>query len=246
MAKKKYRTVVISDIHLGSKYSKAKEVYKFIKSIECETLILNGDIIDGWSLQRGGKLNYDHINCIRLILKKSKKTKIFWVKGNHDEFLLDFAPFKIGNIELVSEKTLYSMNGKKYLVTHGDVFDVFVSKMRWLAVLGSIGYDFALWINKWYNKWREFRGLEYFSLSKKIKGSVKLATSFIGDFEKHLCQHAKSMEFDGVICGHIHQAEIKEISGIHYMNSGDWVESLTALAETKIGKWEILNYKNTK
>jgi UDP-2,3-diacylglucosamine pyrophosphatase LpxH len=246
MIKKKYRTVVISDIHLGSRYSKAKELCKFIKSIECDTLILNGDIIDGWSLQRGGKLSYDHINCIRLLLKKSKKTNIFWVKGNHDEFLLDFAPFKIGKIELVKEMTYYGSNGKKYLVTHGDVFDVFVSKMKWLALLGSIGYDLALWINKWYNKWREFRGLEYFSLSKRIKDSVKLATSFIGDFEKHLCQYAKSKDYDGVICGHIHQAEIKKIEKIDYMNSGDWVESLTALVETKWGKWEIISYKNSK
>lgn len=244
--KNKFRTVILSDIHLGSQYSKAKEVVEFIKSVDCDTLILNGDIIDGWAIKRGGKLSYDHIDCIRLILKKSKTTKIYWIKGNHDEFLLDFIPFKIGKIELLKEMTFYGLNRKKYLVTHGDMFDIFITKMKWLAILGSIGYDLALWLNKWYNKWRDFRGLEYFSLSKKIKDSVKLATSFIGNFELFLVDYAKSLDCDGVICGHIHQADIKKIDNIDYLNSGDWVESLTALVETKSGEWKIIQYKKSK
>jgi UDP-2,3-diacylglucosamine pyrophosphatase LpxH len=244
--KKKYKTIVLSDIHLGSQYSKAKEVVKFLKSTECDVLILNGDIIDGWAIKRGGKLTVDHIDCIRLFLKKSKKVKTYWIKGNHDEFLLDFIPFKIGNIELLQELTIYGKNGEKYLVTHGDMFDVFVNKMKWLAKIGSIGYDMALWLNKWYNKYRNWRGLEYFSLSKKIKDSVKIATNFIGDFEHYLTNHAKEMGFDGVICGHIHKAETKKINDISYMNSGDWVESLTALVETHDGKWKVIQYKEPK
>ena len=132
------------------------------------------------------------------------------------------------------------LNGKKYLVLHGDIFDVFVNKMKWLAKLGSIGYDLCLWLNKWYNKWRAMRGKEYISLSQKIKSSVKSATSFIGDFEKHMVTHAKGLGYDGVICGHIHTAEMRMIDGLEYMNSGDWVESNTALVEDLDGIWKIL------
>jgi UDP-2,3-diacylglucosamine pyrophosphatase LpxH len=125
---------------------------------------------------------------------------------------------------------------------HGDIFDIFVDKMGWLAKIGSVGYDMTLWLNKWYNKYRTYRGLPYFSLSQKIKASVKTATNFIGDFENHMITHARSLEYDGVICGHIHKAEIRDIDGIIYMNSGDWVESNTALVETQKGKWKIINY----
>jgi UDP-2,3-diacylglucosamine pyrophosphatase LpxH len=137
---------------------------------------------------------------------------------------------------------LYALNGKKYLVLHGDIFDVFVNEMKWLAKIGSIGYDLTLWLNKWYNKYRAFRGKEYFSLSKRIKDSVKSATNFIGDFENHMVSHSKSLNFDGVICGHIHKAEIRVIDGIEYMNSGDWVESNTALVEDHSGNWYLIHY----
>ena len=128
------------------------------------------------------------------------------------------------------------------MVLHGDIFDVFVNEMKWLAKIGSIGYDFTLWLNKWYNRYRAFRGKEYFSLSKRIKDSVKSATNFIGDFENHMVSHSKSLNFDGVICGHIHKAEIREIDGIEYMNSGDWVESNTALVEDHSGNWSLIHY----
>jgi UDP-2,3-diacylglucosamine pyrophosphatase LpxH len=240
--KKEYKTVILSDIHLGSKYSKAVEVTNFIKSIKFQTLILNGDIIDGWAIQRGGKLTNSHVECIRLILKKSQKSDVYWIKGNHDEFLLNFTPFKIGNIQIKEEMNYVGINGKKYLITHGDLFDVFVNDMKWLAKIGSIGYDIALWLNKWYNRWRTFRGKEYFSLSKKLKNSVKSATTFMGDFKGHLTNHASKLDCDGVICGHIHQPEINKINGIEYLNSGDWVESLSALVETFDGEWLIIEY----
>lgn len=237
-----YRTVIISDLHLGSTYSRAEDISKFLSETTCETLILNGDIIDGWALKRGNAWTEEHMRCVRKIMKKSYKTKVFWVRGNHDDFLHDFIPLSLGNINIVENMELYALNGKKYLVLHGDIFDVFVNEMKWLAKIGSIGYDFTLWLNKWYNRYRAFRGKEYFSLSKRIKNSVKSATNFIGDFENHMVSHSKSLKFDGVICGHIHKAEIREIDGIEYMNSGDWVESNTALVEDHLGNWSLINY----
>jgi UDP-2,3-diacylglucosamine pyrophosphatase LpxH len=237
-----YKTVIISDLHLGSTYSRSEDIANFLDKIKCETLILNGDIIDGWALKRGNAWTQEHMKCVRKLMKKSYKTKIYWVRGNHDDFLHDFIPLNLGNISLVENMDLYGLNGKKYLVLHGDIFDVFVNKMKWLAKIGSVGYDFTLLLNKWYNKYRAFRGKEYFSLSKKIKDSVKSATNFIGDFEDHMVSHSRSLNYDGVICGHIHKAEIREINGIEYMNSGDWVESKTALVESYTGEWSLLYY----
>jgi len=194
-----YRTVIISDLHLGSTYSRAEDISRFLDEIKCETLILNGDIIDGWALKRGNSWSEEHMRCVRKIMKKAYKTKVIWVRGNHDDFLHDFIPMSLGNINIVENFELYALNGKKYLVLHGDIFDVFVNEMKWLAKIGSIGYDLTLWLNKWYNKYRAFRGKEYFSLSKRIKDSVKSATNFIGDFENHMVSHSKSLNFDGVI-----------------------------------------------
>ena len=238
----KYRTIVISDLHLGSTYSRAKDVTDFLSKNKCDTLILNGDIIDGWALKRGGTWNDSHMKCIRKLIKKSKTTKVYWLRGNHDDFLHDFIPFDFGKILLREDLEYIGLNGNKYLILHGDIFDIFVNKMKWLAKIGSIGYDFTLWLNKWYNKYREFRGLEYFSLSQKIKASVKEATNFIGDFENNMVLHAKSLNCDGVICGHIHKAELKTIDGLEYMNSGDWVESNSALVEDLDGNWSIIYY----
>jgi UDP-2,3-diacylglucosamine pyrophosphatase LpxH len=238
----KYRTIIISDIHLGSKYSRAKEVTDFLTKNSAETIILNGDIIDGWALKRGGVWTDEHMKCIRKLMKLSKTSTIYWIRGNHDDFLYDFIPFDFGKIMLRESIFHTGLDENKYLVLHGDIFDIFVDKMGWLAKIGSVGYDMTLWLNKWYNKYRTYRGLPYFSLSQKIKASVKTATNFIGDFENHMVTHARSLECDGVICGHIHKAEIRDIDGIIYMNSGDWVESNTALVETQKGKWKIVNY----
>ena len=237
-----YRTVIISDLHLGSTYSRAAEINNFLDGIKCETLILNGDIIDGWALKRGNSWTQEHMKCVRKIMKISYKSKVYWVRGNHDDFLHDFIPMSLGNIQIVENYELYALNGKRYLVLHGDIFDVFINEMKWLAKIGSIGYDLTLWLNKWYNKYRVLRGKEYFSLSKRIKDSVKSATKFIGDFENHMVSHSKSLKFDGIICGHIHKAEIRSIDGIEYMNSGDWVESNTALVESHTGEWSLIHY----
>jgi UDP-2,3-diacylglucosamine pyrophosphatase LpxH len=238
----RYKTVIMSDLHLGSTYSRAEDISNFIDGIECDVLILNGDIIDGWALKRGNSWTKEHMKCVRKIMKKAYKTKVYWLRGNHDDFLHEFIPIFLGNIEILENLDLYGINDKKYLVLHGDIFDIFVNEMKWLAKIGSIGYDFTLWLNKWYNKYRLFMGKDYFSLSKKIKNSVKSATNFIGDFEKHMVNHANKLGYDGVICGHIHKAEIKKIDNIDYMNSGDWVESKTALVEDDYGNWSLINF----
>jgi UDP-2,3-diacylglucosamine pyrophosphatase LpxH len=238
----KYKTIILSDIHLGSKYSRAKDVTDFLTKNTAETIILNGDIIDGWALKRGGVWTDEHMKCVRKLMKLSKSSTVYWIRGNHDDFLYDFIPFDFGKIMLRESMEYRGLDKNKYLILHGDIFDVFVDKWGWLAKIGSVGYDMTLWINKWYNKYRTYRGLPYFSLSQKIKASVKTATNFIGDFENHMVTHARSLECDGVICGHIHKAEIRDIDGMIYMNSGDWVESNTALVETHKGKWKIINY----
>ena len=238
----KYKTIILSDIHLGSKYSRAKDVIDFLTKNTAETIILNGDIIDGWALKRGGVWTDEHMKCVRKLMKLSKSSTVYWIRGNHDDFLYDFIPFDFGKIMLRESMEYRGLDKNKYLILHGDIFDVFVGKWGWLAKIGSVGYDMTLWINKWYNKYRTYRGLPYFSLSQKIKASVKTATNFIGDFENHMVTHAKSLECDGVICGHIHKAEIRNVDGIIYMNSGDWVESNTALVETLKGKWKIISF----
>jgi UDP-2,3-diacylglucosamine pyrophosphatase LpxH len=238
----RYRTIIVSDIHLGSQYSRAKEVTEFLSKNSADTIILNGDIIDGWALKRGGVWTDEHMKCVRKLMKLSKTSTVYWIRGNHDDFLHDFIPFDFGKIMLRESIEYRSLDGNKYLVLHGDIFDIFVDKLGWLAKIGSVGYDMTLWLNKWYNKYRTYRGLPYFSLSQKIKASVKTATNFIGDFENHMVTHANSLNCDGVICGHIHKAEIREIDNLIYMNSGDWVESNTALVETQKGKWKIINF----
>jgi UDP-2,3-diacylglucosamine pyrophosphatase LpxH len=238
----KYKTIVLSDIHLGSAYSRALDVVEFLKENECEKLILNGDIIDGWALKMGSTWTDEHMKCVRKILKTAKSSEVHWIRGNHDDFLHDFIPLKLASVSIEEDITHVGINGKKYLVLHGDIFDVFVNDMKWLAKLGSIGYDICLWLNKWYNRYREWRGFEYFSLSKVIKDSVKQATKYVGEFEHHMIEHAKKLGYDGVICGHIHKAEIREVDGIEYLNSGDWVESKTALVEDYDGKWSIINF----
>ena len=237
-----YNTVIISDLHLGSKYSMKEDINNFLDNIKCKTLILNGDIIDGWALKRGSSWDKEDMKCVRKIMKKSYKTDVYWIRGNHDDFLSDFIPINFGNINAFERMDYTSLNGKKYLIVHGDIFDIFTTNMKWIAKIGSLGYDFTLFINKWYNKFLILRGKEYFSLSQMIKNSVKSATNFIGDFENHMINYVKEMKYDGVICGHIHKAEIREMDGIEYMNSGDWVESKTALVEDMEGKWSILKF----
>jgi UDP-2,3-diacylglucosamine pyrophosphatase LpxH len=240
-----YRTVFLSDIHLGTLDSKATEVVDFLKQIRCEKLVLNGDIIDGWALKRGSKWLPRHSRVIRKILKMSEKgkTEIVYLRGNHDDILERFLPLAFGKIRFTKEYIHEAVNGLRYLVVHGDGFDSVSTNHKWLASLGAVGYDTLLHINRWYNRWRAWQGKEYFSLSKSVKAKVKSAVSFIDKYESLLQELAVHKSCNGIICGHIHTPEDKRVGEIHYLNSGDWVESLTAIVEHHDGRMELIHFE---
>jgi UDP-2,3-diacylglucosamine pyrophosphatase LpxH len=233
-------------VHLGTQGSKAKEIVAFFKQYYCETLILNGDIIDGWQLKKQGSWKKKHSAFFRQVLKAIDEynTKVIYLRGNHDDFLDQILPMKIGKNFSIQRDMILKSGSKKFFVTHGDVFDNITTNMKWLAYLGDIGYTFLLGLNKFYNQYRAFRGLPYFSLSALIKSKVKAAVSYVSDFEEKLTELAIAEKCDGVICGHIHQPAIRQIGELTYMNSGDWVESMTALVEDYFGNWEIIYFKN--
>jgi UDP-2,3-diacylglucosamine pyrophosphatase LpxH len=245
LRKSHYKTIVISDVHLGTKHSKAKEVVRFLKSVSCENLILNGDIIDGWRLRKGGKWKKKHTRFFRVLLKKVEKkhTRVIYLRGNHDDFLDTVVPFSAG-IFSIEREFIYESHNKRYYVVHGDIFDAITRQYGWIAKLGDIGYTFLLWINKMYNHRRLLKGLPYYSLSNEIKQKVKAAVSYISNFEEQLVSLAKSKGCDGIICGHIHHPDILNYNGIEYLNSGDWIESLSALAEDDEGNWKIIYYND--
>ena len=243
-----FRTIVLSDIHLGSAGSKAKEATEFLRNYSCQKLILNGDIVDGWQLKQYGTWKKKHTAFFKTVLKQivHYDTKVIYLRGNHDDFLDQIMPLRVGkNFSIRKDYTLTS-GSKKFYVTHGDVFDSITSHMKWLAYLGDVGYTFLLWVNKFYNHYRTWRGLPYYSLSQQVKSRIKQAVSYISDYEQKLTELARARQCDGVICGHIHQPAIRNIDGIIYMNSGDWVESLSALVEDHEGNWSLLYYTSDK
>lgn len=242
-----FKTIIISDVHLGTKDSKSKELSKFLKYNHCRYLILNGDIVDAWNLLRYSKWTKKDTRVVRRIIQMIERydTEVIYVRGNHDDFVDKIIPFSFGKIKFVDEHTLIH-DSKRYLVIHGDVFDMISSRFAWLARLGDVSYKILLWINRRRNKQRTLKGLPYISFSQKIKNSVKLAVSYISDFEQTMTAYARENGYQGVICGHIHRPEIKFIDDIHYLNSGDWVESLSALVEHEDGTWEILYYDELK
>lgn len=238
-----FRTIVLSDIHLGIRNSHVREAVRFLKEHSCDTLILNGDIIDGWQLRKSGKWKKRHTSFFRLLMKwlSATDTKVIYLRGNHDDFLDEVLPMQLGNFTL-DRTYIHESFGKRYFVVHGDIFDSVTTKLKWIARLGDSGYTFLLWMNRHYNRFRRSRGLPYYSLSQIVKHKVKKAVSFMSDYESELCAVASAERCDGVICGHIHQPANKYIDGIHYLNSGDWVETLSALVETTEGEWKILYY----
>lgn len=241
-----YKTVVISDVHIGATHSKVDEAATFLESVTCDLLILDGDIIDGWQLDRHSrkwKKSYTRFFNAIMQMMDDNGTEVVYVRGNHDDFLDNIAPLRLANISIVKEYILESC-GKRYFVTHGDMFDSVTANMRWLSVLGDKGYNVLLWFNAAYNRYRLKRGKPYYSLSQTIKHKVKQAVSFISGFEKMLAELARSKKCDGVICGHIHYPEDRMIDGIRYLNSGDWVESLSALTEDEYGNWRIMRYRS--
>ena len=243
-ATREFRTVFISDVHLGTADSKVHEVIDFLKHVKCDKLVLNGDIIDGWALRRGSKWRKRHSRFIRKILKKMEKddTDVIYCRGNHDDILDRFLPLAFGKLKFVKEHLHHGIDGKKYLVVHGDGFDSVSTNHKWLAVLGAVGYDTMLVINRLYNRYRAWRGKEYYSLSKKVKAKVKSAVSFVDNYEFQLQELARQRKCDGIICGHIHTPEDKQVGEIRYLNSGDWVESLTAIVEHYDGRMELIQY----
>jgi UDP-2,3-diacylglucosamine pyrophosphatase LpxH len=245
MSKLHVRTVILSDIHLGTPHSKAEEVTHFLKHVRCDRLILNGDIIDGWRLKRDGRWTKAHTRFVRRVLTMIQKrdTQVVYLRGNHDDFIGRLLPMQFEHLSLVEDHILETAQGR-YLVLHGDVFDGVVKHMVFLAHLGDMGYALLLRLNRIYNWFRRLRGKEYFSLSQAIKARVKQAVSFIGKFEDQVAALARERGCIGVICGHIHAPADKMIGGIHYLNSGDWVESLTAIVEHHDGRFELITYKD--
>ncbi len=230
---------------MGTRFSQAEKLIDFLKENESENLFLVGDIIDGWSIKRKFVWPQSHSDVIQKVLRKARKgTNVYFITGNHDEFLRPFVPLILGDKLNVSNEFNYtSINGKKYYITHGDFFDSITMTKKWLAILGDYGYDFLLYINHILNRIRKtFNINSQWSLSKYIKDNVKSSVNFINDFEKVLTEHAKHKGYDGIICGHIHKAEQRDINGVEYKNCGDWVESCTAIVETHEGEFEIINW----
>ena len=238
-----YKTIIVSDVHLGTKGSKSKEIARFLKQFHCDNLILNGDIIDGWQLKKSGSWKRKHTRFFNRVLKmmESQSTNVYYLRGNHDDFLDQILPLQIGRLQILADMT-YESNGKTYFITHGDVFDSITTNLRWIAYLGDVGYTFLLWLNRVVNYYRYKKGLPYFSLSQFVKGKVKQAVSYVDDYETELAKMAKAKGCDGIICGHIHKAENRMIDGVHYLNSGDWVETMSALAEDHEGNWELIYF----
>ena len=243
---KTYRSIFVSDVHLGTKDCKAGQLNNFLKHNSCDTLYLVGDIIDAWKIQQNRwRWKQSHTNVVRRVLGHAKRgTRVVFIAGNHDEFLRPMIPygFSFGLVEIHNQIEHIGADGKHYLVVHGDLFDGITRLAPWIAFLGDKAYDFVLELNNKFNWIRRRMGFGYWSLSRYLKYKVKKAVDFVFKFEENLANYCKKRGFDGVICGHIHHAEIKEINGVTYMNDGDWVESCTALVEHHDGRWEIITW----
>ncbi|MBI9059700.1 MAG: UDP-2,3-diacylglucosamine diphosphatase [Labilibaculum sp.] len=243
-SKREVDVVVLSDIHLGTMGCRAEELLKYLNSVQPKKVILNGDIVDIWQFSK----RYwpkSHMRIIKHFTSLlSKGVPIYYITGNHDELLRRFEGFQLGGLSIVN-KLILNLNGKKAWFFHGDVFDVTMQYAKWLTKLGSIGYDLLIMINSLVNFFAKMIGREKVSLSKKLKNSVKSAVKFINSFEQTAADIAISKGYDYVVCGHIHHPEMKELSNkegsTHYLNSGDWIESLSALEYHK-GSWRIYQY----
>ncbi len=237
------RSVFISDVHLGTPGCQAEALLDFLRTVHCDQLYLVGDIVDGWQLRRRWFWPQAHNDVMQKLLRKARKgTRVVFVPGNHDEFARRYVGLHFGGVEVVTDCIHTTADGRKYWITHGDLFDGVVQCHRWLALLGDQAYEFTLRLNRHLNSLRARLGLPYWSLSRYLKLKVKRAVSFIGDFEEAVARETRKRGLDGVICGHIHHAELRQVGGITYANDGDWVESLTALVEHDDGRLEIIDW----
>lgn len=234
----KYKTIIMSDLHLGARQSQTSKIIDFLDNNTSERLILNGDIIDGWALKGNGKWTPDCTKIFRRFMKMSEKgTKVVYIRGNHDDFLKDFIPFKLNNIRIVRKYVYTGIDGRTYFCFHGDVLDFVIMEARWLAVVGGYSYDLVIKFNTFYNNVRKWFKLPYHSLANTIKQSVKGAINFVSDFETNAKQLTKQKGYDVAVCGHIHQPKLEK----DYMNSGDFCENSTCLVEDFNGEWFIIN-----
>jgi UDP-2,3-diacylglucosamine pyrophosphatase LpxH len=239
----RFRSIWISDVHLGTTGCQAARLLEFLRATESDNLYLVGDIIDGWQLKRRWYWDQIHNNIIQTVLKKAKKgTNVVFIPGNHDEAARQFIDIDFGGIKVRDELVHVTAKGKRMLVLHGDRFDGVIACAKWLAYLGDSAYTVILKFNQVFNAWRARMGLPYWSLSQYLKSKVKNAVSYITKFEDALADEARKRGFDGVICGHIHKAEIRDIDGIMYCNDGDWVESLSALVEEEDGEIRLITW----
>lgn len=238
---RRYRTIFLSDIHLGTRDCKAEFLLDFLRCNDCEKLYLIGDIFDGWRLRRGWHWPEAHSTVIQKVLRKSRKgTEVIFIPGNHDEFLRDYVGMEFGGIRLLLNDTHITADGRRLLILHGDEFDGVMKYARWLAYIGDRAYVFTLRLNHYYNVLRSQFGYPYWSLSAHLKHKVKQAVQIVSEFEHAVADAAGKQKYDGVVCGHIHHAEIRDIDGVTYYNDGDWVESCSALVEHFDGRMEIV------
>jgi UDP-2,3-diacylglucosamine pyrophosphatase LpxH len=243
---KKVRTLFLSDIHLGSKASKADFLLDFLRVYEADTIFLVGDIVDGWRLKRSWYWPQNCNDVVQKLLRKGRKgARIVYVPGNHDDFLREFPGVHFGGIEVAQNFIHEAADGKRYLILHGDEFDVVVRNARFIAHLGDWAYDLAIALNVWIARLRRVLGLPYWSFSAWAKLQVKRAVNFIGEFQRVVADEARRHDVDGVICGHIHHAVIEDIDGVTYINTGDWVESCTAVVEHFDGSMELIRWQST-
>ena len=239
----RFRSIWISDIHLGTRGCKALFLLDFLRYTDSDNLYLVGDIFDGWRMRKSWYWAQSHNDVIQKILRKARKgTRVVYIPGNHDEVLRDYLDLQLGGIHVIGEAVHETADGKRFLIVHGDEFDSVVRYAKWLALLGDWAYNLALVANHWVNATRRVLGYPYWSLSAYLKHKVKNAVEYIGRFEAAVAREAARRGVDGVICGHIHKPEIREIDGVLYCNDGDWVESCSALVEHMDGRLEILNW----
>jgi len=241
LKKRKIELAVVSDVHLGTYGCHAEELITYLNSIQPKKLILNGDIIDIWQFSKR-YFPPSHLKVLRKVIgMASKGTEVYYVTGNHDEMLRKFSDTSMGNFKVV-DKLVLNLDGKKAWIFHGDVFDVSIQNAKWLAKLGGYGYDLLILINSFLNWCLAKMGREKYSLSKKIKNSVKGAVKYINNFEKTAADLAIENGYDYVVCGHIHRPEVRMVDEVLYCNDGDWVESCSALAEHRDGSLELLHW----